>query len=1118
MPTSSSTAAMPSIGTDAQSKHNTKKSLPSLNPTASEFIPVSSVATCGDSTTATTSTAGVAVTTITANSIASSKKSRKNRRGNSGKSRPSSTSSTSCLNTSNSVVEGSSSTSANEQSARSRKNQSLSTLRNQARCSSTPKSPSKLPSGLHFSLSKLSDTPSSVSDQQNITHPRNNNGGTRLKGSRGGRKNNTCEPSGEKSTADLLEALTDDLTNQLYDCMVCYDTVKTRDSIWNCSVCYAVFHLKCISQWARKSSQEYNGNEPTRSMESWRCPGCQTMNDCVPIDYKCFCTKIINPAVNAYSCPHSCGQTCGKDRNCTHKCPVQCHPGPCPPCELSAPPLSCYCGDGKLVVRCTELSSIDFQPSCGNTCSKKLRCGNHSCTMICHPPPCRPCLETISVSCFCGAEEHTIPCGDQEDGYSCGKLCTHKYACDIHSCDRPCHEDKHEGTKICPLDPSIVVRCPCGKFSISELSPNEPRLTCDQPILTCQEFCDKKLACGHTCESICHSGECSLCNRLVTIFCRCGKQEIKTSCSTLTIDPSTGLAKPPLCARPCGKRLTCRRHNCQDTCCKKSTEMHACESACNKRLACKLHNCMLPCGHQGKCHDCVEGVSFEELSCSCGRTIMYPPIPCNTPPLKCNHPCRRRRPCGHSDITAHYCHDDSESCPPCTTFVERRCACQATIMPNVPCSRQGAPSCVKLCPKTIDGCGHACQRICHAGLCVNDSYRCLEKCGKVRSICGHSCTDSCHGTRECIESTFCKQAVKHACPCGNRSVTTVCGALQGKLAISPNMECDESCLQKQRNERLANALGIDTTELDTPSGAPINAVYSDSLIRSALSFKSVVLATQKTLAELVNDPSKQYFYFPKQRMFSANTLILELAPFYGFAAALLDANVGKGTVVVRRVANRPPFIPDKLLSEVAEEYDPNAPVATSNDTVDLKLDLDPFIPNAVLVRGVPLEAEVDNIKAILRPICNFMNMAATLSWISDIDFLVTYERYAVWGSIKEKEAEVPSILADRINAAMVTDIGWATNVVECQVFHNGTIRLEDNHVLKRDTSNSAISVRRIADQKDDGWKFVKSSKNPGVPINDDFIVPSMPEQIFGESSSGKRGGSHSRWYDGDSDF
>jgi transcriptional repressor NF-X1 len=119
----------------------------------------------------------------------------------------------------------------------------------------------------------------------------------------------------------------------------------------------------------------------------------------------------------------------------------------------------------------------------------------------------------------------------------------------------------------------------------------------------------------------------------------------------------------------------------------------------------------MACQHEGPCHVCVEGVSFDELTCGCGKTVIYPPIPCGTPIPECRYPCRRPRECGHPSMTLHYCHPLSEPCPPCMLFTTRSCACGKKTLSNIPCSRKTEASCGLPCKAIIDNCGHACGRV-----------------------------------------------------------------------------------------------------------------------------------------------------------------------------------------------------------------------------------------------------------------------------------------------------------------------------------------------------------------------------------------------------------------------
>ncbi|TPX66558.1 hypothetical protein SpCBS45565_g04407 [Spizellomyces sp. 'palustris'] len=67
---------------------------------------------------------------------------------------------------------------------------------------------------------------------------------------------------------DLTASLIDGLTRGDYECMICYDIVRSRDTVWSCHICFAVFHLKCVSKWAGKSVQDAHTNPMSSSASS----------------------------------------------------------------------------------------------------------------------------------------------------------------------------------------------------------------------------------------------------------------------------------------------------------------------------------------------------------------------------------------------------------------------------------------------------------------------------------------------------------------------------------------------------------------------------------------------------------------------------------------------------------------------------------------------------------------------------------------------------------------------------------------------------------------------------------------------------------------------------------
>jgi transcriptional repressor NF-X1 len=295
---------------------------------------------------------------------------------------------------------------------------------------------------------------------------------------------------------------------------------------------------------------------------------------------------------------------------------------------------------------------------------------------------------------------------------------------------------------------------------------------------------------------------------------------------------------------------------------------------------------------------------------------MFPPIACNTPPIICHHPCIRSQPCGHSNVTQHNCHSDNESCPPCMIFIPKFCHCRAIQIPS-PCSRR-TPSCGAPCKGSFFGCKHPCNRPCHEGSC-DDVEICRASCGKVRDICGHTCRFRCHGTTECPQDKPCGASVRVSCPCGRIKVDKTCGLWVSKpqsLSETLEIQCDDECLRYSRNSQVSEALG-----LEAKSKQEITT-YDTDLLLYALDHLPWIKEIESKIREFLSDPSKRQYYFPSRCSHSQNGCLMELATYYNLFAELVDANIGKGTVIYRKKGENI-CEPATLLSKASESYDPN---------------------------------------------------------------------------------------------------------------------------------------------------------------------------------------------------
>ncbi|KXJ95910.1 hypothetical protein Micbo1qcDRAFT_192794 [Microdochium bolleyi] len=671
-----------------------------------------------------------------------------------------------------------------------------------------------------------------------------------------------------RSTApDLPTRIHEDITNGHYECVICTNEVLPNSRIWSCTICWTVTHGTCVGKWYTNQINQAKNAED----KSWRCPGCNSaMGAEEPAKYHCWCGKEPNPRSIPGLSPHSCGQTCSKPRGtCPHPCPLECHAGPCPPCLMMGPKQTCFCGKSTSTKRCGETDYVNGW-SCHEMCGDLLPCGEHECRQECHAGLCGSCQVPVPSLCYCGRVAKDLPCderGDKEESYNYGQaaqvdtpaeddflpenafwgsfecegVCGRTFDCGKHKCQKSCHpQDENEAH--CPFSADIVTHCPCGKTPLSDIL-EKPRSSCEEPIPNCKKTCGRLLSCGHECDRACHEGACPPCFQRMSVTCRCGRTTTNTLCHQ-------GDVCAPECMRICRAQLNCGRHEHGERCCpseKRAMERvtarrknknvapaneeveaeHICIRVCGRELKCGSHRCQQMC-HRGPCPSCPEAV-FDEISCHCGQTVLYPPQPCGTRPPECRYDCTRSRPCGHPQVS-HNCHNDDIDCPQCPFLVEKRCICGKQTLKNQPCWFQ-EPRCGKPCGKELK-CGyHKCRKLCHRdGECEDvdiPGSHCSQPCMKSRKSCDHVDIEPCHAPYPCKEDRPCQAKTFVTCECQHRKQEVKCGATETNAWPSRIMlKCDDECLRMQRNARLADALNIDPST-HTDDHVP----YSDTTLK-----------------------------------------------------------------------------------------------------------------------------------------------------------------------------------------------------------------------------------------------------------------------------------------------
>ncbi|KAI2618885.1 hypothetical protein GGR54DRAFT_604948 [Hypoxylon sp. NC1633] len=776
----------------------------------------------------------------------------------------------------------------------------------------------------------------------------------------------------ERSTAeDLPTRIHEDIINGQYECVICTNEVLPNSKVWSCSICWTAIHMSCVNIWF--SSQTRNAEVLPAN---WRCPGCNSPMSDEPTTYHCWCSKEINPRPIPGLPPHSCGQSCSKPRvTCPHPCPLQCHAGPCPPCQLMGPSLSCYCGKHISSKRCSQTDYVNGW-SCHEVCGDLLPCGEHECQQECHSGLCGSCETPVLTLCYCGREFKHIPCEQRKEtkesynygqiglehdvpktdgmpdnwylgSFGCNSICDRPFDCGKHQCEKECHP-QDENPAHCPLSPDLVTHCHCGKTPLVDILPQH-RESCSDPIPSCGDKCKKTLPCGHLCRDVCHPGPCSTCMQRMDVSCRCGRTKSTSTCHQGTLEI-------PECRRICHAQLNCGRHEHGEHCCpgeKKATERvaatrrknrnaglandeieaeHICTRTCGRELKCGNHQCRQMC-HKGPCPSCPEAI-FEEISCNCERTKLQPPQPCGTQPPKCLFDCTRPRPCGHQ--APHKCHADGEPCSKCPFLVEKRCICGKKKLKNQPCWFE-EPRCGLPCGQKLKCGTHTCKKTCHrSGECEDAGIvgsRCKQPCGKTRS-CGHSDGEQCHAPYPCKEDKPCQAKTFITCECQRMKKEVRCMA--SKTNPSPQrdaLKCDEECLRLQRNARLADALNIDP-ETHTDDHVP----YSDTTLEFYKNNLQLAEKLEREYRIFAADPTQKQFRFKPMKA-SYRAFLHSLAEDFGFDSESADPEPNRHVILFKtpRFVSAPmKTIAQSLKIRALTQQTPSAPslAARGEDTTE----------------------------------------------------------------------------------------------------------------------------------------------------------------------------------------
>jgi transcriptional repressor NF-X1 len=93
--------------------------------------------------------------------------------------------------------------------------------------------------------------------------------------------------------------------------------------------------------------------------------------------------------------------------------------------------------------------------------------------------------------------------------------------------------------------------------------------------------------------------------------------------------------------------------------------------------------------------------SFDDLECTCGKSVIYAPVSCGITILPCLFECVVTRECEHR--SDHHCHEGE--CPGCTAVVDVGCIGHGNVIKGV-CGKSTGVSCGKPCGKKLGCAGY----------------------------------------------------------------------------------------------------------------------------------------------------------------------------------------------------------------------------------------------------------------------------------------------------------------------------------------------------------------------------------------------------------------------------
>uniref|UniRef100_A0A6A7FWG0 Transcriptional repressor NF-X1-like n=1 Tax=Hirondellea gigas TaxID=1518452 RepID=A0A6A7FWG0_9CRUS len=512
-----------------------------------------------------------------------------------------------------------------------------------------------------------------------------------------------------------------------------------------------------------------------------------------------------------------------------------------------------------------RMSCADRIATCGDVCSKRLRCGKpgsfHTCKSLCHEGDCPPCRLNTPVRCRCGNMDQNIRCcklATKADEVTCERQCKKLRFCGRHRCaGKCCIEVDH----VCPLK--------CGRY----------------------------LSCGnHRCSDDCHPGNCQRCQHVSweELTCHCGAE--------MMLPPVYCGSKPPPCSELCARQQSCQ---------------HPVSHTCHPEENCPPCIMLMEAPCFGK-HKIMRNTCCYQKAMSCGE-MCDKSLPCGQ--HKCNRVCHDG-PCitamssagGVASSNNNAASRNSGASAKSSTNAASSSSCgnNNASSTGAASARSGGSSahlqCPQNCTRPRQVCGHPCSSPCHAGDCPNTS--CRQKV-MVQCKCGNRSTAMQCSENEREYRTM--ETAKLATQLQHVGTTGASVDLSHILSSQSSnnkdrfkrLECNDVCASKERASRLALALQIENPESRGSLGTAMGqAAYSDFLKDETKKDPSFASTVHKAMHDLVvkardSKQKSRSHSFPAMSR-DKRQFIHEYCKFFGCDGMSYDEEPKKNVVVTAR--------------------------------------------------------------------------------------------------------------------------------------------------------------------------------------------------------------------------